>query len=208
MKISPSLAYALTVALHFSRAVALPDSTDEADVLSIPVADVLAKNLTPYQSHPLFGTYSNWTQTNEDVQALIANPNDPDVVSPNLIGVDCYPDSPLCFFSSSLKFNGTDEEWQSLVDTYEGPETPDDDESDTPDRMIKRAAKDRRASVHSKTYHRKGLGPSHGHEHYFDYNLKVRSIPTPITFEPQPTNPPAPQNSASPYHTPAPGSSS
>lgn len=173
MKISP-FACVLAAAFQLSITLADPETSEDAAILSIPIKDVLAKNTAPYEQHPLFKTYTTWISTSEEARSMIENSNNPDVISPSLKGIECYPNDPDCYFASSLDFsNGSDEDWQALVQTFSEAEG-------APGKLKRQVATNWKPRFNVNTFNKKK-----NNKHFFGYDLKVRrlssNLPSPST---------------------------
>ncbi len=162
MKISP-FAYLLALGLHLSPTLAQSETSEDDAILSIPIKDVLAKNTAPYEQHQLFKTYTNWLSTSEEAKYVMENPNNPEIVTPSLVGIECYPDDAECYFSSEIDLSGvSDEDWQGLVETFE-------DAEDIPGKLKRQAATQRVFKFNVVTFFK-----GNDAKHKFRVNPKVR----------------------------------
>jgi hypothetical protein len=168
-----SLCFAL---LNLHWALAAPT---EAPVLSIPVRDIIARDLSAHKSHPNFKVYTRWLESPQgsyirrNAKALDKHPN--------VASIDCHSDDRECLFTSKLSFADITNSKRELDELVKGLEAQiqarDESSAAVLTRDIeKRASTDQYIiTTHYKTYH--DLGPDDsaaGFQHYITWDLGVR----------------------------------
>lgn len=161
--------------------------------LSIPVDDIIKKDLSAHHSHPNFPLYTRWLES--PIGSYVQR--DPKAAFKKHAGIatiDCYSETETCLLTSRVAFSDlvkTDQEVDSLTSALEAELQARDGEKDPAtlfarevekhsaigkrSHLIKRTdTRNLLTSTHLKTYHDLGPNnPSAGYQHYITWDLKV-----------------------------------
>lgn len=167
----------LTALLQFSSVSAAPT---EPSKLSIPVHDIIRKDLSAHEAHPNFKLYTRWLGTPEGAY-IRRDPKAAFTKYSNIVTIDCHADLETCLLTSRVSFADITNSKRELdeLNNALGAQLEARDEGD-PAALVLRQLEKRAgeetlySSTHLKTYHDMGPDdPKAGFQHYIVWDTKV-----------------------------------